>query len=51
MITAPPPIGRDELRGLQFLSAPRHVREPDEDQILERFADGEQLKRRHAVKV
>ena len=35
--------GRDEARGLQLLAVPRHVREADEDQILERFADGEQV--------
>ena len=40
--------GRHEARGLQLFAVPRHVREADEDQILERFADGEQIDARHA---
>ena len=42
---------RDERAGPQLLAAPRQVRQTREDQILERFADGEQIDARHARKV
>jgi len=42
---------RDEGGGPQLLAAARQVRQPDEDQILEGLADGEQIGARHAPKV
>ena len=42
---------RHELLRPQLLAGFGHVRQADEDQILERFADGEQIDARHARKV
>jgi hypothetical protein len=35
---------------IQLFAAPRQMRQSDEDQILKRFADGEQVDARHAPK-
>ena len=51
VMTAPPPIVDTNRCGPQLLAAARHVRQADEDQILEGFADGEQIDARHARKV
>ena len=48
VMTAPPPIVSVELRGLQLFAAARLMRQADEDQILEGFADGEEVEARHA---
>ena len=40
--------GRCEARGLDLFAGPRHPRQAIEDQIFERFADGEQIDRSQA---
>jgi hypothetical protein len=51
VMSAPPPIVRHEPLGSQLLAASGHVRQADEDQILEGLTDSEQIDARHARKV
>ena len=48
VITAPPPIVGRTCAPRSSSPGFGHVRQANEDQILERFADGEQIDPRHA---
>ena len=50
-MTAPPPVVETKCAVFSSSPLPRQVRQADEDQILERFADGEQVDARHAPEV